>query len=114
MKYHAPCCFIRLHQVNLNQVYYRIRQKMSILNSLLINLNQISGMKYYLYIDIDNLMLINSTYNKIVFLLPIDQSFAICQFKINQLLEMHRLEHHPKLTIYEYNHYQSLKQQYYE
>lgn len=113
MNYQPPCTFIRLYQVDYSRLMGRIRQKMSQLNAKLIELNRVSGMRYYLYIDADTLTLVNVTYNRVVFSIPADQSFAICSFKLDNLLEMHRLEHAPFATIYEQNHYLSLKQQFY-
>ena len=114
MNYHKPCCFIHLLNVDYQHMSPKVRQKMSLLNHKLIELNSISGMHYVLYVDFDNLTLVNVTYNKILFYEPIRPSFSVTLFRIEQLLEMHRLEHAPFATIYERNHYLSLKKQYYE
>lgn len=109
---HKPCCYIRLFYVDLHEVAWKIRQKMSMLNAKLIDLNIVSGMQYFMYIDRDNVLLLNATYDKILFTLPVSDSFAVLSFKLDQILEMHRLEQKPFATIYERNHYYSLKKIY--
>lgn len=109
---HKPCCYIRLFYIDLQQVAWKIRQKMSFLNAKLIDLNRVSGMQYFLYIDLDSVTLLNATYDKILFHLPVSDSFAILSFKLDQITEMHRLEQQPFATIYEKNHYYSLKKIY--
>ena len=111
---HQPCCFIHIFGVDYNLVPYKVRQKISVLNQKLITLNSISGMHYVLYLDTEYITLVNVTYNKILFYEPINPSFAVALFRIEQLIEFHRLEHAPFTTIYQQNHYLSLKKQYYE
>ena len=114
MNYHQPCVFIHVLNADYQHIPAKVRQKMSMLNHLLIKLNDMSGMHYILYVDIDYLMLTNITKNKILFTEPVNPSFGVVQMRIEQLIEMHRLEHEPFRTIYEANHYYSLKKQYYE
>lgn len=113
MNYHLPCCLVSIVNTDYEHIKAKVRQKMSKINHLLISLNHISGFNYKMYIDTDYIMLVNMTLNKVIFCDEVNHTFAATIFKLENLLTMHEYEHKPFHTIYEHNHYLSLKQHYY-